>query len=321
MSEIIVSEQRKKAVELNQKIIVSAELAQKNLWDMCISLKSMRDDKLYKELGYSNFENYCENAVGIKRRQAYKYISISEKVSSNFVHSSGQIGVQKLSLLATISEQEQQKVAERVDLKDTTVKELKAEIDRLKEDKNRKQQELSKAMYECDDLRYQNAKLKNEKSRLESEMNTEKNKNSELNAKVVELENRPIEVAVQEDKEAKELVKQLGKQLSEADQKYTNDLEIQRKKYQQLINNEQEKSEKLQKQLEELQSTSQETVVDTKAIFKAYYSNAIGAFNSMLDFINTAKDNKDFFVTKTKQLIDVFSQKLGGQNNERISKN
>lgn len=295
MSEIIVSEQRKKAVELNQKIIVSAELAQKNLWDMCVSLKTMRDDKLYKELGYSNFEDYCENEVGIKRSQAYKYISISEKVSSNFVHSSAQIGVKKLALLATISEQEQSEIAERVDLEDTTVKGLKAEIERLKSEKQQEKQNTEKE--------------RKAKEKLSDKLD-------DMAEHIRELENRPVEVAVQEDKEAKELVKQLGKQLSEADQKYANDLEIQRKKYQQLINNEQKKSEKLQKQLEELQNSSQETVVDTKAIFKAYYSNAIGAFNSMLDFIDTAKDNKDFFVTKTKQLIDVFSQKLGGQINE-----
>ena len=230
MSEIIVSEQRKKAVELNQKIIVSAELAQKNLWDMCVSLKTMRDDKLYKELGYENFEGYCENEVGIKRRQAYSYISIAEKISSDFVHSSAQIGVKKLALLATISEQEQAEIAERVDLEDTTVKELKAEVDRLKEEKKRKQQELSNAVYERDNLKNKNIALKNEKSRFKSEMeqklsitsckqleaeralkgvkecntelakqlNAEKMKNSELSAKVVELENRPIEVAVVE---------------------------------------------------------------------------------------------------------------------------
>ena len=56
------------AIELNQKIIITAQMAQKNLYDMCVLLKEMRDDKLYKELGYQNFEDYCENEIGFKGR-------------------------------------------------------------------------------------------------------------------------------------------------------------------------------------------------------------------------------------------------------------
>lgn len=80
MSEIIISEQYKAAIELNQKIIITAQAAQQNLYDMCVMLKQMRDDKLYKELGYANFEDYCENKVGMNRRNAYRYIAVIENV-------------------------------------------------------------------------------------------------------------------------------------------------------------------------------------------------------------------------------------------------
>ena len=69
MEVTVLTEQRKTAIELNQKIILTAQLAQKNLYDMCVMLKQMRDDKLYKELGYANFEDYCENEVGFSREQ------------------------------------------------------------------------------------------------------------------------------------------------------------------------------------------------------------------------------------------------------------
>ena len=135
MSEITVSEQHKQAIELHQKIIVSANLAQQNIWDMCNGLKTMRDNKLYKELGYTNFEEYCENEVGMKRSNAYNYISIVEKINPENVQSIGQIGMTKLSLLATISEPEQAEIAEKLDLENTTVKQLKAEIEKLKDEK------------------------------------------------------------------------------------------------------------------------------------------------------------------------------------------
>ena len=48
------------------------------------------------------------------------------------VHLSGQVGVTKLALLATVSESEQQEISEKVNLEETTVKQLKAEIDKLK---------------------------------------------------------------------------------------------------------------------------------------------------------------------------------------------
>lgn len=144
MSEITVSEQHKQAIELHQKIIVSANLAQQNIWDMCNGLKTMRDNKLYKELGYPNFEDYCENEVGMKRSNAYNYISIVEKINPENVQTFGQISKSKLMLLATISEPEQAEIAEKLDLENTTVKQLKAEIDRLKDEKQealRKQKE------------------------------------------------------------------------------------------------------------------------------------------------------------------------------------
>lgn len=50
MSEITVSEQHKQAIELHQKIIVSANLAQQNIWDMCNGLKTMRDKSCIRSL-------------------------------------------------------------------------------------------------------------------------------------------------------------------------------------------------------------------------------------------------------------------------------
>lgn len=184
MADIIVSQQHKEAVETHQRIITSANLAQQNLWDMCQGLKKMRDNKLYKELGYPNFEDYCETEVGIKRRNAYNYISIVEKINPENVQSIAQIGMTKLSLLATISEPEQAEIAKTVDLENTTVKQLKAEIEKLKDDN------LNLSM-NYDRMDANRIKLGNENTELKLE-------NKTLQEQVEELENRPVEVAVDE---------------------------------------------------------------------------------------------------------------------------
>lgn len=126
-----------RAHELDVRIKTSAQLAQKSLYDMCISFKEMRDSKLYKELGYKNFEEYCETEVGIKRRTAYKYISIIDNISGNFVYANAQnIGVEKLYLLSTLSEDDRQELTERVEVEDISTRQLKAEIDKLKMENN-----------------------------------------------------------------------------------------------------------------------------------------------------------------------------------------
>ena len=58
-----------KAKDLDRKIKTSAHLAQQSLYDMCMGFKEMRDSKLYKELGYSNFGDYCEKETEIKKKQ------------------------------------------------------------------------------------------------------------------------------------------------------------------------------------------------------------------------------------------------------------
>lgn len=85
-----VNERYIEALNLNKKIIVSAQLAQQNLYEMCMGFKKMRDDKLYKELGYSDFGEYCENETGFKRSQVYSYIAVAEKLPTDFVQSTGQ---------------------------------------------------------------------------------------------------------------------------------------------------------------------------------------------------------------------------------------
>ena len=121
-----------KAADLDRKIKVSAQLAQQSLYDMCMGLKEMRDNKLYKELGYQNFEEYCEKEVGFTRQSAYNYIRIAEKLPQDFVNSSLQIGTKKLTLLATLDEPQREEIQQATDLESTSVKELKARIAELK---------------------------------------------------------------------------------------------------------------------------------------------------------------------------------------------
>ncbi len=123
------------AIQLHTEIMNNAKTAQENLYQMALGFKKMRDEKLYVALGYQNFEEYCEQKVGFSRRNVYNYISVVENLSKDFVNSSSQIGIKRLTLLSKLSEEQRTEIIENTDFENTTVKELQEEIKRLKADK------------------------------------------------------------------------------------------------------------------------------------------------------------------------------------------
>lgn len=313
MSELIISEQHRQAVELHQKIMISANLAQQNLFEMCTGLKTMRDNKLYKELGYSNFEDYCENEVGFSREQGRKYISIIENISLENANSSWHLGVTKLALLATISEQEQQEISEKINLESTTVKQLKAEIEKLKSEKASKQIELSEAKRNAS-----SAQVRLHETSVELERKCKKceelsDRLDDANEQIKELENRPIEVAVQESSDNERRLQETIKALEQNNIKHYDELEKQYREDEQAVRQmlEKEKQEALLKQREEYEEKLNSLQADNnggddKDIFKAYFSIAYDSFNRMLEFAKHSKD-KDFFKSKVKNLIEALT--------------
>lgn len=295
MNEIITTESYCHAVRLNEEILYAADQTQQSLYRMCTLLKEMRDGKLYKELGYHSFEDYCENEVGMNRRNAYRYIAVIENIKN--VTSMSQIGMTKLSLLASLSESQQEEIQQKVDVEDVSVRELKEEIDKLRKEKSAAEASLKIARQQVQDensdkqlLKQKADELKNENNRLTNELTDMKEQNRQLQS-----------AKTPDQKTQDALIRQLDRQLSEADQQYANDLERQRKKYQEEIN-------RLTSQLEEQQkivNVAVETVEvpDMKEVFKAYYKNAISAFNAMIEFVS-AQPEKSFFVEKIGSMME-----------------
>lgn len=123
------------AVAVHAEIMNCADTAQQNIYRMAMGFRRMRDEKLYRALGYKTFEEYCENETGMKRENVYKYIAIAERLpQGNFVFPGIQnLGVKKLYLLSTLSEPQRDEIVKNTDLENTTVRELQAKIKELKE--------------------------------------------------------------------------------------------------------------------------------------------------------------------------------------------
>lgn len=116
-------------VETDPEIITNADrIRAMDDVEFCRQLKEMRDRKLYSALGFARFEDYAEQAVGIKWRQAYNYIQVYERLSPQLLEQNAGLGVTKLLLLTQVSAPDRAEFAGENDLAGMTVEEIKALI-------------------------------------------------------------------------------------------------------------------------------------------------------------------------------------------------
>lgn len=301
-----ITAQHVKALELHNKIMVSAQLVQTNLWDMCNGLKEMRDGKLYKELGYQNFEEYCENECGFSRQQAHKYISIIENVKLENVNSSLHFGTTKLYLLSTLSEADQQKITAENDVESMTVKELEKEIKELKTDNERLNDSNTSTKTQLEIALKDYRRVNKEKTQL-------KDKVADLEDEITELRSRPIDVAVAEPsddvRQLKETIKNLERTTDEELDRLQREHEADIRELHE--ENRKETARRLDEQRREYEQKLTEAeqsadAADDKQVFKAYYTAVYDAFNRMLDFAKKSAD-KEFFRDKIDNLLTAFA--------------
>lgn len=315
MEATILTEQRKAAVDLDQRIKTTVKTFTEDFIQLCRLLDEMCSKKLYKEFGYQTFYDYCDKEIGLKPTQSKKWAKIGEGFKENgqsTVHFEN-LGTEKLYLLAKLDEPEREEIQQVVNVEDISVKELKAEIERLKTANKKAESNLKSLQTELDNEKKSNEELLSlrfEKERAEMQLKRTKEELEAANDKITSLENKPaeIEIAIQEDEEgkiAKTRVKELEQQLSETKSSHANALETQKQQYQSQIN-------ELETQLEQAKNKPAETIMvsSDKETFKAYYLPAVNAFENMLKFISNSSE-KDFCIEKTKNLLEICRKKLG----------
>ncbi len=238
---VVVSTDYTRAVTLTRSIIANAEAAQQSLYEVCKGLKEMRDGKLYKELGYQSFAEYCESETGIKISQAKKYVAIADHMDEKTASQLAKISTEKLYMLSMLDEPTRETVLESVDVENDTVRELRNEINRITSENADLGQKLDAAQETIANKDRQFRAAMDSKNRELECVNTQKkhsddsyrkthaewiraqNENaaltgkiSDLEEQIKELENRPVEVAVSVE-EAKE-IERLKTELNAAEQ-------------------------------------------------------------------------------------------------------
>ena len=172
------------ALDIHNNIITAEQTAATAMISLCENLKKMRDEQLYKSLGFERFEDYTENACNIKKRQAYNYIQTYERLGSGFLQSNAQLGITKLQLLTEICAFDREEFIEENDLEGMSVTEIK----KLVEEHQQRGVQLDMLTAKCSDA--------------EQDIEDKDKLIAELQAENKELRSRPVEVAVQEPSQA-----------------------------------------------------------------------------------------------------------------------
>ena len=153
-----LSEEQNEALNLHYEIIAKGNLAASAMVDFCQNLKRMRDERKYLLLGHETFEEYVEQDVGIKQRQAYTYIQALESLGEKYLQSNASLGISKLGMLAALPWYERKEVEENNDVAEMSTRELKETISKLHEAQEQltlitaERDELVKSSQEHEDL-------------------------------------------------------------------------------------------------------------------------------------------------------------------------
>jgi hypothetical protein len=186
-----INEDTKTSLALHQKILATEQAGAIIKVMQGKNLKIMRDIKLFNTLGFDSFEEYTERACGIKRRQAYNYITIYEKLGEKFLQSNAQLGITKLQLLTEVCAVDRDDFVAENDLAGMSVKEIKELVEKSKQ----QGEQLALLGDELNDSNNAQKSLQADKQNLAEE-------NKLLHKRIKELESKPVEVAVQEPTQA-----------------------------------------------------------------------------------------------------------------------
>ncbi len=130
MTNQLSTERYREAMALHAQIMASGSMAARALVEFSRLLKRMKDERLYEAFDQT-FDEYVENQVGIKKRQAYTYIAAFERLGAPMMEQNASLGITKLELLSQVSPIEREDVLENYNLGDMSSSEVKKLVDDL----------------------------------------------------------------------------------------------------------------------------------------------------------------------------------------------
>lgn len=288
-----------RAIQITERIRANGRTAVNAVCAIGEDLRTMKIDGLYTELGYESFEDYAEKEFDLKRRQAYQYISVYEKLGKEFVQSNAQLGITKLALLATANPEDRAEVMESEDVAKITTRELEELLDKYKQ--------------QGEQLSLLQEERKAETEKLQAKLAAEAARSAELEAKLDEIEAEPKEVTVATKEVIKEVPdKKTEKKLKDAEKELKQkEAELQNARALK-IKAEHEKAA-LEAKVAELQKAVEKPPENAdKSNFKVLLSTVYRDMLGLVEFINdteNTEERKQYF-KKALEILHVCEESI-----------
>ena len=232
-----------KAKEIHENAQFWHNRAEHNLYKFLLEVKKIRDERYYKELGFSTFEEYSEKQWNISRQTMYEKIQSAERLSEDdFVSFNLQFGHNKTLLLTRMEEPQREKtLTEGIPTEqgyktydEATQKEI-ADYKRNAEEMERKAKEYERQLETKNELI---SKREKENEILQSKLEQAENKAPEIVERYTEPEDyeelkENIRRMKRQEKSLSENNKRLMEEISDM-RNERSDMDTKSKKYEEL---------------------------------------------------------------------------------------
>lgn len=214
----ISTERQDRATQLTQRIMANGKIAASSMIEMGRDLKVVRDERLFTEMGYENFEEYCEKKIGIGKRHGYNFIQIYEKFGEEKLGQLQQLGITKLLEIAKLDDEDADDLLHHNDINALSVRELSAKVDEYRN------------KYEQMTMLLEEEKSKNaESASLESQVEELKRFTATLNDNYNKALKEKAEAIKEHQSEMKKLTADRDKQINELKKKQTDYEELEQR--------------------------------------------------------------------------------------------
>lgn len=214
----ISTERQDRAAQLTQRIMANGKIAASSMIEMGRDLKAVRDERLFTELGFGSFEEYCEKKVGIGKRHGYNFIQVYEKFGEEKLQQLQGLGITKLLEIAKLDDEDAEDLMRNNDVSGLSTRELSAEVEKYKN----KYEQLTMLLEE--------EKSKNaESASLESQVEELKRFAAMLNDDYNKVLKEKAEAIKEHQSEMKKLTADRDKQINELKKKQTDYEELEQR--------------------------------------------------------------------------------------------
>lgn len=290
---------QERAVLLNSRINANAMLMGNLIVSTGRDLKAMRDEKLYKELGFETFDEYCDSKTPFKKRNAYNFIQCFEDYGEQRLEELSTLGITKLTKLLALNSADREELIESGEAEKMTTRELEK---RIKELQNKNEQltleldERTKDEKAAEVLKQQIERLNTELEAAKAVQDQQKERADLLEEQNEELSRRPVDVAVEKPSKAEiDKIKKAAAEKAEKAAKKQHDKEIAELR-ERMAAAEKENAEKLERLKSEnasLQSLAKKTPPSTqKERVKFHVEECLRNFNAALEALNALPEEE-----------------------------